>query len=111
MNNNIFFDSKKKFNPDINNKLQKKKNDRNITYKLKNKIDKPIIKGTVIQDTPVDIKSRVFNKQQERCKLDAELAKKKHNHRNVITHVKYNHENLDRPKMNNKTINKRIIKK
>lgn len=106
MNNNIFFNSKKKFNPDIDAKLTKKKNDRNITYTLKNKIDKPIIKGEIKCDTPIDIKSRVFKKQQERSKLDSELANKKYNHRNVINNINYNPKNITRTKPNNKPINK-----
>ena len=107
MDGNIFFDSKNKFNPDIDGKLLKKKNDRKATYKLKNKIDKPIIKGEIKYDTPVDIKSRVFHKQQERTKLDAELANKKYNHKNVITQPNYNHENVARPKIStNKNIKK-----
>ena len=107
MDGNIFFNSQKKFNPDIDSKLTKKKNDRNITYELKNKIDKPIIKGEIKYDTPIDIKSRIFKKQQERSKLDAEIASKKYNHRNIITSSNYNHENITRPKLNNnRNINK-----
>ena len=107
MDSNIFFDSKNKFNPDIDGKLLKKKNDRNITYKLKNKIDKPIIKGEIKYDKPIDIKSRVFYKQQERTKLDAELASKKYNHRNVLTQTNYNPKNIARPKnSDNKNIKK-----
>lgn len=107
MNNNIFFDAQNKFNPDIDEKLFKKKNDRKKAYELKNKIDKPIIKGKIKYDTPIDIKSRIFNKQQERSTLDAELANKKYNHKKFITQTNYNHENISRPKVsNNKKVNK-----
>ena len=56
---------------------------------------------------PIDIKSRIFNKQQERNKLDAELVlKKTYKNTNVIIKNNYNPDNIPRPKINNKNINK-----
>ena len=98
MNNNIFFNSNKKFNPDIDSKLKQKEKSREIKYKLKNKVDKPILTGEIKQDTPIDLKNKIFSKQQERNKLDAELAQKKRNHRNFLISSNINTKNIERTK-------------
>tara|TARA_B110000908_G_scaffold170713_1_gene231070 strand:+ start:2295 stop:2660 length:366 start_codon:yes stop_codon:yes gene_type:complete len=98
MNNNIFFNSNKKFNPDIDTKLTSKKNERKVIYELKNKINKPILKGEINQDIPINLQKLKYNKQQERDLLDVELAKKKYNHRNSIATFKYTPvENITKP--------------
>ena len=107
MNNNIFFKNNKKFNPDIDDKLQKKKNERNTSYQLKNIVDKPIIRNKIVLDEPIDLKKRIIDKESERRKLDAELSKNNQRMHIQLPPMNYNPvENISKPKQvkkNNKS--------
>ena len=110
MNNNIFFNNNKKFNPDIPNKLAKKKQERKINYQLKNIVDKPNLKGKQIVDTTINIKQRQMKLQQERSQLDAILLKKNRNHRNIPIYNYTQTENISRPKKEIKKSSKKADK-
>ena len=90
MNNNVFFNINKKFNPDINNKLSQKKKEREIPYTLKNIIDKPLVFKTTNIDTPIDLKQRQIQLENERNKLDAFIMQNKYNNHKNIPVNKYN---------------------
>ena len=106
MNNNIFFNGNKKFNPDIDSKLIKKKNERNIEYTFQNKVDKPIITGEVEKDLPINIKQKIFEKKKERDLLDAEISKKKYKHKNFASRFDYTpYDNIERNKSQSKNHN------
>ena len=89
MNKNIFFNTNKKFNHDINSKFNKKKNERKTGYTFKNMVDKPILIGDINQDTPINLKQKIFDKQKERSLLDAQISQKKPDHRNFISKFDY----------------------
>ena len=101
MNNNIFFDNNNKFNPDIDIKLKKKENERKINYKLENIIYKPIIKGKIETDNPININEKIFKKKEERDLLDAEITQNRYKHKNNLPFTNYNHiKNILPPKCN-----------
>lgn len=100
MNNNIFFNKDKKFNPDISNKLKIKENERKTTYQLKDIIDKPILNKKIIVDESVDLKKRIIEKQNERNNFDAMLiSKTSNNNSKSLPFINYNPvENISKPK-------------
>lgn len=110
MNNNIFFNNNKKFNPDMPSKLLKKKQERKINYQLKNVVDKPILKGKPVVDTPINIKQRQMRLQQERSELDSMLLQKNRNHKNIPIFSYTQSENISRPKKEVKKSSKKADK-
>ena len=107
MNNNIFFNGNKKFNPDIDSKFIKKKNERNIEYTFNNKVDKPIIIGEIKKDLPINIKQKIFEKKKERNLLDAEISKKNYRHKNFAAQFNYTpYDNIERKKPDKNDSNK-----
>lgn len=100
MNNNIFFNKDKKFNPDISNKLKIKENERKTSYQLKDIIDKPILNKKIIVDESVDLKKRIIEKQNERNNFDAMLiSKTSNNNSKSLPFINYNPvENISKPK-------------
>lgn len=99
MNNNIFFNNMKKFNPDIDDKLKIKQNERNTSYQLKDIIDKPILNKNIVVDESIDFKKKIVERQNERNNLDAVLSNKINNNSNNLPFINYNPvENISKPK-------------
>lgn len=94
MNNNVFFNKDKKFNPDIQHKFSQKKREREEKFKFKNIIDKPIINKKLVVEANIDLKKRRRNLEKEREQLDSELIKKKYNGHNNIPVMNYNPKNI-----------------
>jgi len=97
MDTNVFFDINKKFNPDISNKLSQKKKEREISYTFKNTIDKPLACNTTNVDTPINLKQKQIQLENERSKLDAFIIQNKYNnHKNTPVNKYYPSENITR---------------